>query len=59
MKRYSKPASGIDTRERAICAKCGERFPRRFETTEYCFKCTRIENKFDDDDEEESATHET
>lgn len=52
MSRHKLPEHGIDTRQKAICVKCGNKFPRRHEETEYCFKCARIEAKFDDDDEE-------
>lgn len=43
-------AHKIDTRQRVPCVKCGKKFPRRKESTQYCFKCARIESKFDDEE---------
>lgn len=41
-------ADKIDTRQRVPCAKCGTPFPRRYETREYCFRCQKLERRFED-----------
>lgn len=36
-----------DTRQKFTCAKCGKTAFRKYETSDYCMRCWKLENKFD------------
>lgn len=37
----------MDTRQKFTCAKCGKTAFRKFQSSDYCMRCWKLENKFD------------